>query len=141
MNRRWQRTEFVTIALMAVIGFSQAQEPESTPPEAMTLQEAIEFAIAHHPQVKIAEETVVQAKANLTRAIGALLPQLTLNGSFTYNGKLPRQVLDFGGEFPFGGGGDQEAEPPAEGEEPPLEDQEGPVVEAPETRNGGPIRN
>ncbi|MDA1190469.1 MAG: TolC family protein [Candidatus Poribacteria bacterium] len=71
-----------------------------------TLDDAIQYAWAHHTQMGIAAEAIEAAKAGVGVARAGFMPKVSLNGSYTYNGKLAKQVLDFGdaGGFPTGAG-------------------------------------
>jgi len=94
-----------------------AQEPLR-----LTLEEALEKAWEQQPSVRIAAEGVRAAQAQLKQARAGYLPTVNLTGAFTYNGKLPKTVLDFGGFNPFAALGTQgkEGEEGEEGEEAPL---------------------
>ncbi len=93
----------------------------------LTLSEAIEHAWSHQPTVAIAEEGVRSAQAQVTSARAGFLPNVSVSGTYTYAGVLPKQVLDFGEDgLPFPLPGDtNEADHPTDGtnggEEGPLE--------------------
>jgi outer membrane protein len=65
-----------------------------------TLPEALEYAWAHQAKMRIAQAEVRGAEAQVEAARGALLPQVSAAGGYTYNGKLPTSVIEFSG-LPF----------------------------------------
>jgi outer membrane protein TolC len=73
----------------------------SEEPVRLTLNQALEKAWAEQPTVRAAVEGVRTAQAQLKQARAGYLPTVNLTGAFTYNGKLPKSVLDFGGGNPF----------------------------------------
>ena len=92
----------------------------------LTLEEALALTMEHQPQIQLANEGIAKAKSQLDEAKAGLLPRIALTGGFTYNGKLAKQVLDFGGAA-FG----DTDEGTGDGAEPPVT--EDPAV------NDGPI--
>lgn len=83
--------------LVGAVGSVSAQEPLR-----LTLDEALEKAWKEHPSVRVAVEGVRTAREQLRQARAGYLPTVNLTGAFTYNGKLPKTVLDFGGFNPLG---------------------------------------
>ena len=105
----------VLIALLCVDP-ARAQEVR-----VFSLDEAVEHAWANHPDISLAREGILSTEGQVTQARAPYFPSLNLTGSYTYNGVLPKSVLDFGdGPSPFGaqGAGDQ-TDPTAV---PPVED-------------------
>ena len=78
---------------------ASAQEPVQT----FTLSEGINYALSNNREFQVAEKDVELAAEKVKEARGALLPQLTLNTGYTFNGDLPTTVLS--GDFPPGLGG------------------------------------
>ena len=84
------------------------------------LDEAVEHAWANHPDIALAQEGILAAEGQVEQARAGYYPSLTLSGAYTYNGVLPKSVLDFGGgAFPgmgdaTGGQADQTGVPPVE---------------------------
>ncbi|MEO2005176.1 MAG: TolC family protein, partial [Candidatus Poribacteria bacterium] len=75
-----------------------------------SLDEAVEHAWANHPDISLAREGILATEGQVTQSRAPYFPSLNLTGSYTYNGVLPKSVLDFGGgPSPFGaqGVGDQ----------------------------------
>lgn len=78
---------------------ASAQEPVQT----FTLTEGINYALRNNREFQVAEKDVELAAEKVKEARAALLPQLTLNTGYTFNGDLPTTVLS--GDFPPGLGG------------------------------------
>ena len=104
-----ERTDFrrrgmAALALGLVISLAPAgASAQGT--QRLTLMEAIEHAWSHQPTVAIAEEGVRVAQAQVASARAGFLPSVLVAGSYTYNGVLPKSVLDFGeGGSPFPAG-------------------------------------
>jgi len=109
------------LAIVAAAPNAIAQDATET---SLTLDAAIARAYENNRNVRIAEEAVLGAQARIEEARGVLLPSLTLTGAFTYNGKLPESVLDFGGFNPFAAmgaeGEDEDGSGDASGEDAPV---------------------
>ena len=75
----------------------------------LTLDESITHALRDTPEYQVAQKEVEVAEAKVKEARAALLPQLTLDTGYTFNGDLPTIVLE--GGLPFGPLSDAEAEP------------------------------
>lgn len=78
---------------------ASAQEPVQT----FTLTEGINYALRNNREFQVAEKDMELAAEKVKEARAALLPQLTLNTGYTFNGDLPTTVLS--GDFPPGLGG------------------------------------
>ena len=63
-------------------------------PEVFTLQRSLDYALEHSKALKAAEEKVKSAEAKLAEARASLLPKLSTNASYLYNGKLPKVTLE-----------------------------------------------
>jgi outer membrane protein TolC len=63
-------------------------------PEVFTLERSIEYALAHSKTMMAADEKVRAAEAKLVEARSNLLPRLSTNASYLYNGKLPEIALE-----------------------------------------------
>ncbi len=83
------------IALLGVIGMARASESEMT----LTLDEAISIALSDNPTIKIAELEVERYDYVRKATMGALLPQVSVDG--TLNQTLQNQSMARG--FSFGG--------------------------------------
>lgn len=90
------RISWMTWFFVGGVGFASAQEPLR-----LTLDEALEKAWTQQPSVRVAMEGVRTAEEQLKQARAGYFPTVNLTGAFTYNGKLPKTVLDFGGFNPF----------------------------------------
>jgi len=66
----------------------------SDDPEIFTLQRSLEYALQHSKAMKAAEEKVKSAEAKLAEARANLLPKVSANASYLYNGKLPKVTLE-----------------------------------------------
>jgi outer membrane protein TolC len=119
-----QRVGTQILGLWAAIGIAWGGIAHGQEAQRFTLQQAIDYAWAHQPKIRTAEEAVHTAQAQVQEAKSHLLPSVTLTGAYTYNGKLAKNVLDFGGANPFATlGGDQ-----PEGDAQPTDQPEMPVT-------------
>ena len=80
-------------------GAALAQEPVQT----FTLAQSISHALSNSRGFQVAQKDVELAEHKVKEARAALLPQLTLNTGYTFNGDLSTIVLD--GNFPLSLGG------------------------------------
>ncbi len=97
-NGRWLMG-YVSL-FMVVIFFSAPISAHSQP---LTLEESITLALQNSPQIKAAQEAIKLAEGQMVEAKGAMLPQISANGSYLYFGELPTTILDFGDmPSPFG---------------------------------------
>lgn len=78
---------FVANCLVALVGIAQSQP---TPPRAFTLEQAIDYALQNYPSVRAALEQVNAARAGVTLARTAYLPQL--NGVYQDSRATQNQV-------------------------------------------------
>jgi len=102
----------VMVFLSAYIGASALSQETF---RAMTLRESIATALANNLSVKAAEEKVKLAEAQVNEARGAMMPNISGSGSYTYFGKLPEMEFDFSGMLSGMLGGGQGA-PPSSGD-------------------------
>ena len=70
-------------------GTASAQESVQT----FTLTQSISHALNSSPEFQVAQQDVELASEKVKEARAALLPQLTLDGNYTFNGDLPTTVL------------------------------------------------
>jgi outer membrane protein TolC len=83
MNHSWHRLErvrtvFFALALLVASPLASAQTGEL-----LTLRDAVNAALVYSPQLKGANEKLVQAKAQLWQAYGMLLPFVSVQGTYT----------------------------------------------------------
>jgi len=60
--------------------FSQGREAASSPPERLTLKQAVELALSNHPAVREAGEQVAVAQARVGVSKSSYFPQVSFNG-------------------------------------------------------------
>ena len=72
---------------------ARAQEP----PKLMSLEECANFAIQNSPRVQTALLEIEKSSQQVNEVLSSGLPQVSASGNFTYNFKLPTQLLP--GEF------------------------------------------
>ncbi len=95
--------EFGVVLLFQVLGFmfiltlgwrtALAEEPI----QIFTIAEGINYALSNNREFRVAERDVDLAVEKVKEARAALLPQLTLDAGYTFNGDLPTTVLS--GDF------------------------------------------
>ena len=93
---------FLTFGCLRLEGASSVPDAP-----AFTLETSIAHALGESREFQVAKKDVELAEEKVKEARAALLPHLTLNGGYTFNGDLPTVVLE--GNFPPGLGG-----PPSE---------------------------
>jgi outer membrane protein len=104
----------------ALVAFMLALPVAGQEARVFSLAEAVEHAWANHPDIALAQEGILAAEGQVEQARAGYFPSLTLTGAYTYNGVLPKSVLDFGGGAlpafgdPAGGQSDPTAAPPVE---------------------------
>ena len=59
----------------------------------LTLDQSVELAFKHNPEIKMAEKEVAKAKADVGEAYSSILPQLDANASFLHNWKIQSQTI------------------------------------------------
>ena len=97
------------VLLLQIFGFMFIRAPDwdtalaQAPVQTFTLTEGINYALNNNREFQVAEKDVELAAEKVKEARGALLPQLTLDTGYTFNGDLPTTVLS--GNFPPGLGG------------------------------------
>ena len=84
-----------------------AREPAHT----FTLDDSINHALRESREFQLAQKDVELATEKVKEARAALLPQLSLDTGYTYNGDLPTVVLDSGFTESFGFPPTEDAEP------------------------------
>lgn len=67
--------------LLTTVGVACGQSVEET----LTLQQAIDLAVEHHPSLRAAEANIRSASGSLTQARSAYFPSLSVSGSVTRN--------------------------------------------------------
>lgn len=89
------------LALLFSVWTAAAQEPEPT--KLMSLQECTQYAVQNSPQVQTALLAIDKSRQQVKEVLSAGLPQVNASSNFTYNFKLPTQLIP--GEF-FGAPGE-----------------------------------
>ena len=64
------------VALVVILGAPSLVHAQVAPPQAFTLEQAIQYAVDHYPTVRAALEEVNASRANVSIAQGAYLPRL-----------------------------------------------------------------
>ncbi len=85
---------------------SSTQEP------VYSLEQAVEYALAHNPDLQIAQQRIVQAEAQLGEALSSFYPQVTARYSYQYTENpamvfthtINQRRLDFNSDFNHPGG-------------------------------------
>jgi outer membrane protein len=77
-SRRLVHGWIFVVALLTL--FSQGSEAASSPPERLTLKQAVELALANHPAVREAREQVAVAQARVGVSKSNYFPQVSFNG-------------------------------------------------------------
>lgn len=91
--------------LLTATPASMAQGSESTDPQVIDLDRAVELALEHNRQIRMAGYEVEAAESGYREALGAFFPQVSISGQYTRNVKKPVIFLGDGMSFPGGGGG------------------------------------
>ncbi len=92
-----------TLGLVLVLHLNSETVSAQEPVQTFTLAQGINYALSNNHEFQIAQKDVELAAEKVKEARAALLPQLTLDTSYTYNGDLPTTVLS--GDFPAALGG------------------------------------
>lgn len=87
------------VVLLMISWTGSAQES----PKPMSLAACTEFAVQNSPQVQISLLEIQKNQEKIKEVLSSGLPQVNLNGNYTYNVKLPTQLIP--GEF-FGAPGE-----------------------------------
>ena len=98
-----------TFGFMFVLAPGWNTASAQAPVQTFTLAEGINYALRNNREFQVAEKDVELAAEKVKEARAALLPQLTLDTGYTFNGDLPTTVLS--GDLPLGLG----APPPQDG--------------------------
>ncbi len=77
-SRRLVHGWILVVTLLTL--FSQGGEAASSPPEKLTLKQAVELALANHPAVREAREEVAGAQARVGVSKSNYFPQVSFNG-------------------------------------------------------------
>ena len=86
----YRRTFGYCVFLLFVPIIVLAQEAEQT----FTLSQGIRHALLHSREYQVAQKDVEVADEKIKEARAAMLPRLSLDTNYTYNGDLPTIVLD-----------------------------------------------
>ena len=89
---------FLCIGLSAWIYNNVATAQEQTPATArnITLKEAINYGLEHHPTVRIFRLQTLQAKQVAKEQLSNYLPQVNLSSTLDYNIELQKTVIPEG---------------------------------------------
>ena len=77
------------LVLLALAASTVSAGAQSGPPQPLTLEAAVEFALAHHPALQQAEGRVATAQGTMARARAQERPQLDLSSRYTYLNTVP----------------------------------------------------
>jgi len=77
---------FLSAFFIFLPGFCQDSQP--SPPTELTLTDAILIAFQNNKDIQMQEQEITIASANILGAKSAFLPQINLQGSYTYNDKV-----------------------------------------------------
>ncbi len=92
-----------TLGVMLVLSLDWRTAAAQESGQTFTLSQGINHALSNSREFQVAQKDVELASEKVKEARAALLPQLKLNGGYTFNGDLPTIVLD--GNLPPGFGG------------------------------------
>jgi outer membrane protein TolC len=76
------------LCLLGMVGRLQAQDEQ-----ALTLQGSVQYALQNSPQVQTAQLNVERNDQRVKEILSVGLPQVNLNGNYTYNLKLATQLI------------------------------------------------
>jgi len=76
------------LCLFGMVGRLQAQDEQ-----ALTLQGSVQYALQNSPQVQTAQLNVERNDQRVKEILSVGLPQVNLNGNYTYNLKLATQLI------------------------------------------------
>lgn len=99
-------------ALDLSISAAQTQPPSSAQGPVYSLEQSIEYALLHNPDLQIAQQRIVQAEAQLGEALSSFYPQVTARYSYQYTENpamvfthtINQRRLDFNSDFNHPGG-------------------------------------
>lgn len=77
------------LALVLPLGRTTRAGEQATPPSPLTLEQAESLALKHNNQVRIAEQDLERAQAEVTQSRGRLLPSLSASAGYTRNLERP----------------------------------------------------
>lgn len=78
--KSWRLVRGWILVLTLLTLFSQGSEAASSPPERLTLKQAVELALANHPAVREAREQVGVAQARVGVSKSNYFPQVSFSG-------------------------------------------------------------
>ena len=81
-------------ALMMIVVSTSSIPASGDDPELFTLDRSIKYALEHSKVMMAAEERVKSAEAKLMKTRANLLPKISTNATYLYNGKLPKVTLE-----------------------------------------------
>jgi outer membrane protein len=81
------------LVLLALLTGAVSAGAQSGPPQPLTLQAAVEFALAYHPSLQQAEGRVATAQGTMARARAQERPQVDLSTRYTYLNTVPSFAL------------------------------------------------
>ena len=96
--RKFAELRSIRIAAIGLLSFLVSGVAKAQDSIRINLEQALEIALSDNPTVKVADNTIELKKFAKYESIGALLPNISLNGSFTDNLKLQKMKLDFSPE-------------------------------------------
>lgn len=96
--RKFSELKTMRVAAVGLLSFLISGAAKAQDSIRINLQQALEIALSDNPTVKVADNTVELKKFAKYENIGALLPNIAVNGSFTDNLKLQKMKLDFAPE-------------------------------------------
>jgi len=76
---RFKAYSIYFILVIVCLQFTLAEAQETL---VLTLENSVEMALAHNPQIKVAEKELEKAKADVGQAYAAILPQLDASANF-----------------------------------------------------------
>lgn len=97
----------LTTTLSQAQNDSRQQKQTNAIPSALSLDEALEYALQQNANVRVADAEVIRTDYARKKAWAALFPKVDINGSYNYT--LKKQKMFFGGmKFPGMGGNTSE---------------------------------
>ncbi len=96
-NRRNACASLILLACMAVTAPVFAQEEPLAPvgaPEIWTLAEAVDYAVAHNPDLQTAAAQVAETRQLQGEVFANFLPDLTLEGGYSYLSNVPEMEVN-----------------------------------------------
>ncbi len=97
-NRKHFTSKKILLAAMALLAFHHVQAQETKDTLTLSLDKAIEIALAENPTMKVAGQEIELKKEVKREAYAGLLPEVALSGSYSRTLKKQTMAMDFGGE-------------------------------------------